>query len=76
MNDAAALVDGGWTVWDQLFTQVAAVVIAIVYAGLGTLGILFVINKFKNLRASDNGEMKGLDSYYHGERGYGMNNPN
>lgn len=76
MEEAASLVDGGWTVWQQLFTQVIAVIIAIAYAAVGTLVILLVINKIKNIRASERGEMKGLDNYYHGERGYGMNNPN
>ena len=52
-----------------------AVVIAIVYAGLGTLVILFVLNKFIPIRSSGEAEMKGLDSFYHGERGYGMINP-
>lgn len=76
MNDAAELAGGSWTIWQQLSTQVIAVVIAIIYAGVGTWLLLFLINKIKNIRASESGEMKGLDSYYHGERGYGMNNPN
>ena len=76
MADAAEIVGGSWTVWNQLYTQVVAVVIAILYSGVGTFLILWVINKFINVRASDQGEMKGLDNYYHGERGYGMNNPN
>ncbi|MFY0624759.1 MAG: ammonium transporter [Reichenbachiella sp.] len=75
-TEAAALAGEDWTVWNQLYTQVVAVVIAIVYAGVGTFLILWIINKFKNVRSSDQGEMKGLDNYYHGERGYGMNNPN
>lgn len=76
MAEAAELAGGSWTVWQQLSTQVAAVVIAIVYAGVGTLLILWVVNKFLPVRVSDQDEMKGLDNIYHGERGYGMNNPN
>jgi Amt family ammonium transporter len=38
--------------------------------------ILFVLDKIVKIRATGEGEMKGLDNYYHGERGYGMNNPN
>lgn len=76
MNDAAELAGGSWTVWQQLGVQVLAVLIAIAYAVVGTLLILFVLDKFIKLRSTDEAEMKGLDNYYHGERGYGMINPN
>ncbi len=76
MDEAAALAENGWGVWQQLGVQVAAVLIAIVYAGLLTYIILMVVNKTVGLRASERSEMAGLDSSYHGERGYGMLNPN
>ncbi|REE05922.1 ammonium transporter [Marinoscillum furvescens DSM 4134] len=76
MEDAAQLAGGSWTIWDQFGIQILAVLIAIAYAVVGTLLILFVLNKFIKLRATDEAEMKGLDNYYHGERGYGMINPN
>ena len=76
MADAAVLAGGSWTVWQQLGVQVLAVAIAIGYAVVGTLLILFVLDRFMKLRATDEAEMKGLDNYYHGERGYGMINPN
>jgi Amt family ammonium transporter len=66
----------GWTTMDQLWVQVKAVVIAIAYAGIGTWIILFVLDKIMKIRSSVEAEMKGLDSFYHGERGYGMTNPN
>ena len=75
MAEAAELA-GGWTMMQQLGVQVLAVVIAIAYAAIGTLVILFVVNKIVKLRSSEEGEMKGLDNFYHGERGYGMINPN
>lgn len=75
MAEASATA-GGWTVWNQLGVQALAVLIAVVYAGTGTLLILFVLNKFIPLRSNEEAEMKGLDNYYHGERGYGMINPN
>lgn len=75
MQEAAAAA-GGWTTFQQLGVQCAAVGIAIVYAGAGTLLILFVLSKFMKVRSDEEGEMKGLDNYYHGERGYGMINPN
>lgn len=75
MTEAAAAA-GSWTVIQQLGVQALAVIIAIAYAALGTWLILAVLNKIVPLRSSAEGEMKGLDNYYHGERGYGMTNPN
>lgn len=75
MADAVSI-DSEWGVMKQLGVQSLAVIIAIVYAGVGTWIILFVLNKFVPLRSSAEAEMKGLDHYYHGERGYGMINPN
>jgi ammonium transporter, Amt family len=74
MADAASI-SSGWSLIDQLGVQSLAVIIAIAYSAIGTLLILFVLNKFTKIRSSEEGEMKGLDSYYHGERGYGMINP-
>lgn len=74
MADASAI-SPGWGVIDQLGVQSLAVVIAIAYSAIATFVILFILNKFIKIRSSEEGEMKGLDSYYHGERGYGMINP-
>jgi ammonium transporter, Amt family len=74
MADATAAAPG-WGVIDQLGVQTMAVLIAIAYSGIGTFIILFILNKFIKIRSSEEGEMKGLDSFYHGERGYGMINP-
>lgn len=65
----------GWTTMDQLWVQVKAVSIAIVYSGVGTFIILFVLDKIIKIRSTEEAEMKGLDNFYHGERGYGMTNP-
>jgi len=62
--------------FQQLGVQLVAVGIAIAYAAIGTLIILFLLNKVVKLRSSEEAEMKGLDNFYHGERGYGMINPN
>jgi ammonium transporter, Amt family len=64
-----------WTMMKQLGIQTLAVLIAIGYSAFGTFVILWVLNKFVKIRSSAEGEMKGLDNYYHGERGYGMVNP-
>jgi Amt family ammonium transporter len=76
MQDAAASAGGSWTIMQQLGVQILAVVIALVYAGGGTLLILWLVNKIVKFRASSEKEMQGLDSAYHGESGYGMLNPN
>jgi Amt family ammonium transporter len=76
MDDAASLAGGTWTVAQQLGVQVAAVLIAIAYAAIMTLIILWGINKLFKFRSSKESEMMGLDSAYHGEHGYGMLNPN
>jgi ammonium transporter, Amt family len=72
---AAASSDGTWTVWNQLGIQAAAVGIAIAFAALMTLIIIFLLDKFVKIRSSEDDEMAGLDRAYHGERGYGMLNP-
>ena len=76
MDEAAAMVDGSWTVMQQLGVQVAAVLIAIVYAAAVTYILLIIVSKTIGFRSSDASEMAGLDSSYHGEKGYGMLNPN
>jgi Amt family ammonium transporter len=76
MQDTAAAVGGNWSVMQQLGVQVVAVLIAIVYAAVVTLIILFIIDKIIGIRSSDEDEMAGLDHSQHGEHGYGMLNPN
>jgi Amt family ammonium transporter len=75
MADAISL-NPEWGTVKQLGIQALAVVMAIAYSGIGTWIIMFVLNKIIPLRSSGEAEMKGLDNYYHGERGYGMVNPN
>ncbi len=76
MDEAAALAGGSWSVIQQLGVQIAAVLIAIGYAAVVTYLLLVVVTKLVGLRSSDASEMAGLDSSYHGEKGYGMLNPN
>jgi Amt family ammonium transporter len=72
---AEAAAGGSWSILQQLGVQAAAVGIAIAYAASLTLIIIFVVSKVIGFRASTEGEMQGLDHYYHGEQGYGMLNP-
>jgi len=75
MEEAAGMVEGGWTMWQQLGVQVAAVLIAIVYAAVVTLILVWIIQKTIGLRTNPENEMQGMDASYHGEHGYGMLNP-
>jgi Amt family ammonium transporter len=75
MADAAAAAGGSWTTLQQLGVQIAAVLIAMAYAGLLTYVIVLVIDKTIGMKSSRESEMAGLDSAYHGEHGYGMLNP-
>ncbi len=74
MEEAAQAAGGSWTVMQQLGVQVAAVLVAIIYAAVLTLVILIVVNKVIGLRTSNAQEMQGLDFSVHGEHGYGMVN--
>ncbi|GAO31597.1 ammonium transporter [Geofilum rubicundum JCM 15548] len=76
MASAAEAAGGSWTLWQQLGVQAAAVGIAIGYAVVVTFIILFIMKRFGGLRVTANEEMEGLDRSFHGERGYGMLNPN
>lgn len=74
MDEAAAAANGQWTIFNQLGVQAAAVLIAILYAVVLTLLILWIVDKLFGFRSSKESEMQGLDSSYHGESGYGMLN--
>ena len=76
MADAAAASGGSWTMLQQLGIQIVAVLIAIAYAAVITIILLFLVERLVGLRSSEESEMKGLDDAYHGERGYGMLNLN
>lgn len=76
MAAAAAANGGSWSILQQLGVQVVAVLIAIVYAAIGTIILLVIINKLIGIRTTDADEMAGLDHSVHGERGYGMLNAN
>ncbi|WP_068473487.1 ammonium transporter [Saccharicrinis aurantiacus] len=73
---AAASVTGEWSVWDQFGVQAITVVIAIAYSIVLTIAIIWFVEKVFGLKSTEEEEMMGLDHSYHGERGYGMMNPN
>ena len=75
MEEAGRIAGGKWNAWNQLGIQAMAVLIAIVYAAVVTLILLYLLNKIIKIKATEEDEMAGLDRAYHGERGYGMLNP-
>jgi Amt family ammonium transporter len=63
----AGIVDGNYR---QLLNQFVGVLIAAGLAVVGTLVILFVVEKTIGLRVSHEEEIEGLDLSQHGEEGY------
>ena len=54
----------------QLLNQLSGVAIAWVISIVGTLAILFIVDKTMGLRVSEDDEREGLDLSQHGEEGY------
>ena len=63
---------GAWDTVGQVITQLEAVGITLVWSGLVTAVLLFVIDKTIGLRPSDDAEREGLDITEHGERAYNL----
>lgn len=64
---ATGLLEGNW---HQLLNQIGGVAIAWTISIVGTLIILFVVDKTMGLRVSEDEERDGLDLSQHGEEGY------
>jgi Amt family ammonium transporter len=59
--------------WGQMLNQLAGVGIAWSISIVGTLALLFVVDKVMGLRVSAEDEAAGLDLSQHGEEGYDFN---
>ena len=59
--------------WSQMLNQLAGVGIAWGISIVGTLILLFVVDKIIGLRVSPEHEAAGLDLSQHGEEGYDFN---
>lgn len=59
--------------WSQILNQLAAVGISWVISIVGTLILLFIVDKIMGLRLSPEHESAGLDLSQHGEEGYDFN---
>jgi Amt family ammonium transporter len=59
--------------WGQMLNQSAGVAMAWILASVGTLVLLFVVDKIVGLRLSPEEEAAGLDLSQHNEEGYDLN---
>ena len=69
-NVATGAIDGHW---GQFLNQAAGVAIAWVLSAVGTLVLLFLVDKIIGLSVSPEDENAGLDLSQHGEEGYDLN---
>jgi len=60
--------------WGQLLNQAAGVAIAWTISIVGTVVLLFIVDKIVGLRVTQEDENTGLDLSQHGEEGYDFNN--
>ena len=59
--------------WSQILNQLTGVGFAWVISAIGTLVLLFVVDKLMGLRLAPEHEHEGLDLSQHGEEGYDFN---
>jgi Amt family ammonium transporter len=60
----------------QFWYQLKGVLLSITVSAVGTLALLYLVDKTVGLRASSDDERAGMDHSMHGEHGYGFLNPN
>lgn len=63
-------VAGSYDMAAQLMTQIKAVVITLLWSGIGSAVLFFLLDKTFGLRPSEDAEREGLDLASHGERAY------
>jgi ammonium transporter, Amt family len=61
-----------WTMWDQFLVQIEGAGITIVYAVVGTLILVYAIDKCMGFRVRQEEELAGIDHALHSEQAYGM----
>ncbi len=67
---AVAIAPEAYSISTQLITQVKAVLLTLVWSGVGSAVLYFIIDKTIGLRPSEDAEREGLDLADHGERAY------
>ena len=61
---------GAYDMGGQMVTQIKAVLLTLVWSGIGSAILFFVVDKIFGLRPTEDGEREGLDLAEHGERAY------
>ena len=61
---------GAYDMGSQMLTQIKAVALTLVWSGVGSAILFFVIDKVIGLRPTEEAEREGLDLSEHGERAY------
>ncbi len=61
---------GEYDMAGQVITQIKAVVLTLLWSGIGSAVLFFIIDKTMGLRPSEEAEREGLDLSSHGERAY------
>ncbi|MFX7844983.1 ammonia channel protein, partial [Acinetobacter baumannii] len=54
----------------QVIIQIKAVLLTLVWSGLGSAVLFFIVDKLFGLRPTEESEREGLDLTEHGERAY------
>jgi ammonium transporter, Amt family len=67
---AAVAKAGEYDMGGQVLTQIKAVLLTLVWSGIGSAIIFFIIDKTMGLRPEADAEREGLDLSSHGERAY------
>ncbi len=67
---AVAITPEAYSISTQLITQAWAVGVTLLWSGIGSAVLFFVIDKTLGLRPSEDAEREGLDLSSHGERAY------
>jgi Amt family ammonium transporter len=60
----------GYSMGAQVWTQTWAVIVAILWSGIGSAILYFIVDKIIGLRVTSDQEREGLDLASHGERAY------
>ena len=63
-------VPGAYDMGAQVIIQIKAVLLTLVWSGLGSAILYFIVDKIFGLRPSEEAEREGLDLAEHGERAY------
>jgi ammonium transporter, Amt family len=61
---------GEYDMGAQVITQIKAVVVTLLWSGIGSAILFYIIDKTMGLRPSEEAEREGLDLSSHGERAY------